>query len=107
MDLILLEKFIIELSHPTTKPAIRNFFNNLTINPSELFVAGIPRTSYLMGLEPNTSDFVHCMLFGIALTASSRDPEMVKQLTNYLEYKSRERGENIIDFFQARAGKGK
>lgn len=107
IDLKLLEQFIIELSSPSSKIPIHNFFKSLNTEPVGLFVAGIPQVTYLMAQNSKeVNNYVHLMLFGVALTTASKNPDMANQLQGFLDYKKKERGENVVDFLQWNAGKG-
>lgn len=107
IDLVLLEKFIVEMSAPASKIGTHQFFKSLTENPVKVFHIGIPRMSHLLQQNPSQSaEYTHSLLFGVALTVASKNSDMAKELTNYLEYKKRERGENVVDFLQWNVDKG-
>jgi hypothetical protein len=110
LDMKLFEKFVLELCSPKSKPHINNCFLALQTDthPENVFITGSAIITEITAKEtPEGYATVNGLLFGIVLCYTSQFPLVAQYIDGFIEYKSRSRGENVMDFFQLKAGRKK
>lgn len=110
LDMELFERFLLEISSPTSKKHINDCFSTMrdAPHPGEAFVQGSAIINGIAKQEtPEGFAAVNGMLFGIVLCYSSKFSEVEDYMKGFIEYRQRTRGENVFDIFQAKAGRKK
>lgn len=110
MDLELVEKFIQALSAPESKIPIHNVMAAARIDPQKIVLQGLQYVNrYIKSADAEGhAACINGVLFGVTLALGvDKSPELVKLMKDYLEQKRLERGENIVDFAEMRAGRKK
>lgn len=107
LDMVLLEKFIVELSVPKAKIHINGFFKDITTgHANEMFMRGTQLLQPMIKQdEPMAYAAINGILWAMTICYTSHDPEVKKYIEGYLEHRSRVRGENCVDLSIWRAGK--
>lgn len=108
MNIVLIEKFISCLAPASAKKAINSMFVGMKEDPSGLIMQGFQHLSDTIRDEGSTESAaaVNGILLGIALVYTThQNKDMEKILKGYLDCASRMKGENVINFWEAKAGK--
>jgi hypothetical protein len=108
MNLALIEKFILELSPPQAKIAVSGLFESMRTQPAMTIMQGFGLLSDVIKDEGSETSIaaVNGLCLGIALTyCTHNDKNLEKMIEGFVEMSSRNKGENVIDFFKARARK--
>ena len=107
VDLKILEQFMLELCHENAKPAINSCFEGLRDHPVPNTLSFLHQMGSAIKDGQTTESWacVNGLLVGISLAATSRNPHMLHIITDFLELQRKKKGENVVDFFQAKAGK--
>lgn len=111
MDLKLIEKFLQAMMPAEGKPAVNTAFECMRAHP----MSAVPSIGMMVGRlqqrlyssdENEQVAGASNVLVGVMIAWASEDPALRKYIIeDYLEQDQRKRGENVIDFWQGRAGR--
>lgn len=108
MSLELIEKFLLVLSPPDANKAIHSIFLGLEKDPLPVVVDGFNSLHPDITKEgsPQSVAAVNGMLLGVAISYGiDKSPRLKAIIEDYIIQKGRIKGENVIDFSLARAGR--
>lgn len=108
MKLELIEKFLLALAPPAAQAPIHSMFSGMQTAPVQVVVHGLGFLSDAIKKEgtPEGAAAINGLLLGIALVHGSQtSPDLIRVMENYLDLRIKEKGENVINFFQVKASK--
>lgn len=107
-ELVLMEKFLLEISCDEAKIPINDFFKNVTDSTERygMFVQGFSAMRAItMDHNDRAHDCISSIMFGIMVAELIGDPHIEEAIKGFCEYKGRDRGEHVVDFNKWKAGK--
>lgn len=106
-NLTLLQKLLLEMIPSDAKPGITTCFEALKVKPMEQTLSFCHQMGDAIRNDHTEGHgaTINGMMIGLALAHMSTAPEFIQFINGYLKRRADERGENVVDFFQKKAGK--
>lgn len=109
MSLEVMEKLLVGMVPPEALAPVHSNFELMRTQPAEAF-AGLWNYMHPILMDQEHAGHiaaVNGIMIGIALAHGlDRSIAMQKLIADYLKDRSRKRGENVVNFYEARAGRG-
>lgn len=109
-ELILIEKFLLDISCKEAAHPINNFFKSLRISDeSARYHTLVQGFTQMRAVTMEHTDHAHAcissILFGLMLAELIGDPNIEAAIRGFCDHKGKERGDNVTDFNKFKAGK--
>ena len=108
MELELIEEFLRALCPPEAHVHLNDVFKHIKANPAGTVLQGLGQyTDLIRNSDSHGIAFTTGLCLGVAMyRGCGSSSELRAIIKSYNERNARGRGENVVDFFKARAGKG-
>ena len=109
-ELVLIEKFMLELSCKEAAIPINDFFKNIRESGEygryQMLVQGFTAMrSVTMEHNDTAHQCISSILFGLMIAELIGDPHIEEAIKGFCEHKGKERGDHVVDFNKFKAGR--